>query len=238
MNKHTEWMSQEAAILASGAMISLAILLHGYITLSDSKQNTNTGTNLADTPITTLVPESIKKDDHIYGNKDAELVLIEYSDTECQFCKRFHQTAKAVVDESQGKVAWVFRHYPLDMHPRANKEAEAVECAGELGGEIALWKYLDTIFEITPANNQLDPNELPKIAAQVGLDVQKFTTCLDSGKYASRVNRDKAEGATYGVSGTPHTFLMKKDGDNLTLVQVISGAQPKETVQAIIASAK
>lgn len=237
MNKHTEWMSPEAATLAAGAMISLAILLHGYMVRPETGA-VGTETQKAAAPTATLAPESIKKDDHIYGSKDAKLVLIEYSDTECPFCKRFHETAKSIVDESQGKVAWVFRHYPLDMHPRANKEAEAVECAGEVGGEVGLWKYLDKIFEVTPANNQLDPSELPKIAAQVGLDVAKFTTCLDSGKYASRVARDKTEGAKYGVTGTPHTFLMKRDGDKLTLVQVISGAQPKQAVEAFIAAVK
>lgn len=228
-------MSPEAATLAAGAMISIAILLHGYMVKPTTSTNTPTPSNA---PTVTAAPETVKKDDHIYGSKDAELVLVEYSDTECPFCKRFHETTKSIVDESNGKVAWIYRHYPLDMHPKANKEAEAVECAGEVGGEVGLWKYLDRIFEVTPANNQLDPNELPKIAAQVGLNVDAFSTCLNSGKYASRVSNDKTEGAKYGVSGTPHTFLMKKKGDKLTLVQVISGAQPKEAVAAFIAAAK
>ncbi|MFA5827709.1 MAG: thioredoxin domain-containing protein, partial [Candidatus Paceibacterota bacterium] len=131
---------------------------------------------------------AISATDHIRGDINAPIKIVEYSDTECPFCKRFHVTMQQVMNEygKNGKVAWVYRHSPIDsLHPKARKEAEATECANELGGNDKFWEYIDRVYEITPANNGLDPLELPKIATYVGLNVTDFNTCLDSGKYAA-----------------------------------------------------
>jgi protein-disulfide isomerase len=107
--------------------------------------------------------DPVTEKDHISGDTKAELVIIEYSDPECPFCKRFHETMTQVMSEygKAGKVAWVYRHFPLDaIHSKARKEAEAIECAGELGGNEKLWEYVNTLYKITPANNQLDPTLL------------------------------------------------------------------------------
>ncbi len=85
--------------------------------------------------------------DHIIGSKDAEIIVIEYSDTECPFCKRFHETMHQAVDAYDGKVAWVYRHFPLtSIHPLAESGAIASECAATLGGNDMFWKYLDALF--------------------------------------------------------------------------------------------
>jgi protein-disulfide isomerase len=107
--------------------------------------------------------DPVTEKDHIAGNPSADLILVEYSDPECPFCKKFHTTMLQVMDTygKDGKVAWVYRHFPLDaIHSKARKEAEAIECAGELGGNDKLWAYLNKLEEITPANNQLDPSLL------------------------------------------------------------------------------
>jgi protein-disulfide isomerase len=107
--------------------------------------------------------DPVTEKDHIAGNPQADLMIVEYSDPECPFCKRFHETMMQAMDEygKQGKVAWVYRHFPLDsIHSKARHEAEAVECAGELGGNEKFWEYLNKLEEITPANNQLDPTLL------------------------------------------------------------------------------
>ncbi len=101
--------------------------------------------------------------DHIAGNAQADIIIVEYSDTECPFCKKFHETMIQVMDEygKSGKVAWVYRHFPLDaLHKKARKEAEATECAAELGGNDKFWEYLNLMMKITPANDQLDLNLL------------------------------------------------------------------------------
>lgn len=129
----------------------------------------------ADTDKSTQVPVaelSLRSDDHVLGNPNADVLIIEYSDTECPFCKQFHETMHQVMDQygKDGKVAWVYRHSPIDqLHPKARKEAEALECANEQGGNDAFWKYADKLFEITPSNNGLDAAQLPVIAAMIGL---------------------------------------------------------------------
>lgn len=223
------------SIVTAGALIALSILIHGYM-LTGGANSIFTGNNNAALD-GKKYPDTIKKSDHIYGNKDAKFVFVEYSDTECPFCKMFHTTLKTIVDNSGGKIAWVYRYYPLDIHPKAPKEAEALECAAELGGEEMFWKYLDKLFVTTPANNGLDPAKLPAMASELGLDTSAFNNCLASGKYAERVNEDKKDAATYGVDGTPNTFFMKMNRGKLTMLKPINGAQPKETVQAIVDSA-
>jgi protein-disulfide isomerase len=91
--------------------------------------------------------DPISEKDHVRGDRDAQIVLIEYSDFQCPFCSRFHPTAQQVVEEFNGQVMWVYRHFPLDsIHPVARKAAEASECVAELGGNDAFWNFVDTIF--------------------------------------------------------------------------------------------
>lgn len=177
----------------------------------------------------------ISASDHIRGSIDAPIKLIEFSDAECPFCKRFHETMKEVVEGYGGKVAWVYRHFPLDgLHPKARKEAEALECANELGGNAKFWEYLDRLFEITPSNNGLDPEELPSIAGYVGLNENAFKECLSSGKYAAHVEEDVQDAQKSGGSGTPYTIIIGKDGKP---ADVINGALPYYTVRLAIEEA-
>lgn len=177
---------------------------------------------------------ALRTDDHVLGNPNANVLIIEYSDPECPFCKKFHETMHQVMDQygKSGDVAWVYRHFPLDLiHPRARKEGEAQECANELGGNDAFWKFTDKMFDITPSNNGLDPAELPRIASLIGLDVAKFNTCLASGKYADRVDRDFTSGVEVGVKGTPYSIVWnKKSGKQMP----INGAALYASVKSIL----
>jgi protein-disulfide isomerase len=174
----------------------------------------------------------VTQDEHIRGSLSSDIVVIEYSDTECPYCKAFHNTMKEVFDE-RGDFAWVYRHFPLSIHPKAYNEAVATECAADLGGNNAFWNYLDRIFEITPSNNGLDVNELPKIAEYSGLNVSEFEKCLSSGKYDSAVAEDLASGESSGVEGTPYTIILNQETGKTT---IIKGAQPKEAIIAAIES--
>ncbi|KKR36763.1 MAG: Periplasmic thiol:disulfide interchange protein DsbA, partial [Candidatus Nomurabacteria bacterium GW2011_GWE2_40_10] len=143
------------------------------------------------------------------------------------FCKRVHPTIQTLVAENAGKVAWVYRHYPIaELHPKAFHESEATECAYEQGGNDAFWKYTDRIFEVTESNNGLEASELPKIAEYVGLNVNAFNTCLASGKFKEKVQADVADGLKAGVNGTPSSFILVKG----KLVDTVPGAQPYETL--------
>ncbi len=176
-------------------------------------------------------------EDHILGSPDAPVKLIEFSDFECPFCKRFHRVMKRLMDEyvKDGKVAWVYRHFPIDeIHSKARKEAQAAECANELGGNEAFWAFSDRLFEVTPANDRLDLALLPQIAQEIGLDRVKFEACLggDSrgGKYAAHIEADVQDAIASGGTGTPYSLVIAPNGKTFA----INGAQPYRAVKSII----
>ena len=125
-----------------------------------------------------------------------------------------------------GQVAWVYRHFPLDqLHSKARKEAEATECANELGGNDAFWAYLDKLFEVTPSNDRLDLSQLPQIAEDVGLNRSQFETCLESGKFRTLIQEDFQEGLRLGITGTPYFFVNGIP---------VNGARPQPEFEEII----
>ncbi|MEK7461563.1 MAG: DsbA family protein [Patescibacteria group bacterium] len=210
------------AIVAAGVLVAGAI----YFGTGTERQTIITDTDNQTADIN-LVPVTDK--DHIIGSKSASLVIVEYSDTECPFCKTFHNTMKEVVKNYNGEVAWVYRHFPIaQLHSRASKEAEATECAAELGGNQAFWKYLDKIFETTNSNNSLDPKELPKIATAIGLDSAAFNACLSSGKYAEVITKSVEEAIKAGALGTPYSIIVTKSGQKT----LINGAEPINMVKS------
>jgi protein-disulfide isomerase len=138
---------------------------------------------------------------------------------------------KQIVEKYPNDVRWIYRHFPLDsLHSKARKEAEATECAAELGGEEKFWAYLDRLFEVTPSNDRLDLAELPNIASAVGLNRAKFEECLGSGRHAGRVAAQLLDAANAGGDGTPYTIFVSANGEKLPL----SGALPFEKIAAII----
>ena len=171
--------------------------------------------------------------DHIYGNIDAPVSLIEYSDFECPYCKRFHPTAKKIVDSYDGQVNWVYRHFPLGFHnPLAQLEAEASECAAALGGNDAFWQYADLVYERTSSNgNGLDPEMLTPIAGEIGLNEVEFEACLDSGRMTARVQEDFEEGTRIGISGTPGNIILHNESGEVT---VAAGALPFDDIRRMI----
>jgi protein-disulfide isomerase len=168
--------------------------------------------------------------DHVYGNPNAPVSLIEYSDFECPFCKRFHATANEIVDAYGGKVNWVYRHFPLSMHnPGAQKEAEASECVAQLGGNDAFWKFANAIYARTKSNGNGFPlDQLVPLGKEIGLDEKQLKECIDAAKYASRVQEDLDEGIQVGITGTPANFLLRNDTGEVILKV---GAQPSDAIK-------
>lgn len=233
--KQIQTLSIPIAIIIAGGIVAGAV----FFGLKDTPASTpvaqapNTQGTGQDAGKALLNIQPVSADDHVRGSLDAPIKIVEYSDTECPFCKRFHGTMQQVMDEygDTGKVAWVYRHFPLDqLHTKARKEAEALECAGAQGGDDTFWKYADRLFEITPSNDRLDPTELPKIAEYIGIDVSKFNECLSSGTYAGHVASDLENAIATGGSGTPWSILVAPNGVKLP----INGAQPYEAVKQLI----
>lgn len=232
------------AIILGSLIIGFSIMAAGgVITFKSAKLGKNTAADVAGVANPQPTPEKIEIEpvsasDHIRGDKNARFALIEYSDLECPFCKRFHPTAQQVLDAYKGQLMWVYRHFPLDqLHSKARKEAEATECAGELASEEGFWQLADKIYEVTPSNNGLNLEDLPKLAAEVGIDQAKFKACLDSGKYKDRVEEDYQSGLSAGVQGTPGNILLDtKTGRTV----VIPGAVPfdslKQSIDSLIKS--
>ncbi len=231
-----------------GSSIGFYVLLFSGTDTTNTNTNkttftgttTNTVTNTAPNqpsaaaPSTAVTVGEITSDDHVRGNLEtAQVVIVEYSDTECPFCKRFHPTMQQVVEEYGEQVAWVYRHFPLDsLHSKARNEAEATECAAELGGNDGFWAFLDAIYEITPSNDGLDASQLPTLAASVGIDETAFNDCLTSGRHADKVEAHSQDATKAGGSGTPYSVAVGKDGTTVP----INGAQPYTSVKSVIDS--
>lgn len=240
------------------------IIAGGMIAVSLYVVNSSKAASSGGTPVVAEEIRGVQDNDHIRGNPNADIVIVEYSDTECPFCKQFHETMKRIIEEygASGEVAWVYRHFPIpSLHPKAPKEAEALECAAELGGNEMFWKFTDMLYETTEANNALDigvyntPDDIPvgqdgtpwytektprstsdagqlsDFASALGLDVARFEECLASGKHVSRIETDVNEVVAAGGGGTPHSIMII-DGEQVP----IEGAQPYDVVKGLIDS--
>ncbi len=218
------------AIVIAGALIAGSLLYVNRATISAANQKNNPkGT---DTKAISADIRPIDSTDHILGKPDAPIVIVEYSDLECPYCKEFHQTLRQIMDDygSKGQVAWVYRHFPIvQLHSKAENEAIAAECTASLGGNDAFWKFINKVFEITPANNGLDPAELPVIAKQIGLDTTAFNSCLSAKKYKDRITADFNDAVKNGGEGTPFSVIIAAGQKT-----PVSGAYPYPAMKSII----
>ncbi len=226
-------LAMPIAVIIAGVLIAGAVIYNGGKNANGNTVNAPQQQQVAQETgdLEQMIP--VTSEDHIRGDINAPVKIVEYSDTECPFCKKFHTTMKEVMAEygKNGKVAWVYRHFPLDsLHSKARKEAEATECAAELGGNAKFWEYLDRLMEITPANNGLDASELPNIAEYVGLDKNKFNECLSSGRYAKKIQDHIDNAVATGGQGTPWSIVVGKNGKKYPL----SGAQPISAIKQLI----
>jgi protein-disulfide isomerase len=174
------------------------------------------------------------------GDRNARVVLIEFTDYQCPFCSRHVRDTLPQIESEYvktGKIRYVVREFPLEsIHPQAFKASEAALCAGDQG---KYWEMHDRLF----ANQRaLGPDQLPSHAQGLSLDEAKFTACLSGGTKAAKVRRDLAEGAKAGVTGTPAFFIGVVDGSTVKVSRAIKGAQPfaafKEAIDSTLAAQK
>lgn len=206
-------------VLLPASIVIAGVLVAGAVIWSVGKGagNAPAGPSAAATPdgpdIASLRP--VDANDHIQGPRDAAVTVVEYSDFECPFCKRFDATMKSVLASHEGQVAWVYRQYPIEgLHTKAPKESEASECVTSLGGNDAFWKFADRIFEVTPSNDGLDPATLPDIAEYAGVARGAFESCLSSGQFAASVSASVKEAEDLGIHGTPYIVFVAKKAFN------------------------
>jgi protein-disulfide isomerase len=156
----------------------------------------------------------------VRGAPDAPVTVVEFSDFECPFCKSAQGTLAQILERYSGKVKLVYRDLPLEgIHLQARRASEAARCANDQG---KFWEYHDVLFRNAP---QLAPNDLTNYAKQVGIDLPKFDTCLNSGVHKLGVQRDIDEARRLGVNATPVFFINGR---------LLSGAAPIEGFAKII----
>jgi protein-disulfide isomerase len=152
------------------------------------------------------------------GGTNAPIIMIEFSDYECPFCKRADVTVKEVMKTYGDKVRLVHRDFPLSFHAHALPAAEAARCAEAQG---KFWEYHDKLF----ASQDLSPEKLQALATEVGLDRAKFDQCVAKQQFKDGIDKDIADGTEAGVTGTPAFFI---NG------HMLSGAQPFAKFKEVI----
>lgn len=154
----------------------------------------------------------------IYGNPDARLTIVTYSDLECPFCKKFHSTPKAIVDASKGAINWQFVHFPLSFHnPAALVEAHGTECSREVAGAKHAWAFLDEVFNVTRGNGS-GVEDITRVANDVGVPIDAFRDCMRSGKYREPIQNAMEEAKRLGITSTPTTIVVDRATGNNTLI--------------------
>ena len=238
-----------AVFFVIGFFVLLVIVLGGDNSNNDSdiaKDGDNpsvAGERAGDDSAPTEIPlAQVSDNDWIRGNKDAKISIVEFSDIECPFCSRFHDTMKQVLEAYPEDVNWVYRHLPLpSLHPNAPKDAEAAECVGEIGGEDAFWEYLDTLY----ASELSSTSQLSALAVGIGIDAAAFDACFNSGTFTSKVKSQSDDGAKAadassrmdndpsndGRWGTPFSVIVA--GDEKVPVP---GAYPFDYVKQVVDS--
>jgi protein-disulfide isomerase len=164
------------------------------------------------------------------GSMSAPLVMIEFTDYQCPFCRRHHETTFEELRKkyvATGKLRYVSRDFPLDFHQNAVKAAFAARCAGEQG---KFWEMRDAMIE---HNDNLKPEELTQYAVKLALDADVLNRCIDSGRYKSAVEQDQNDGKSAGVSGTPSFVLGRLREGRVEGIQIV-GAQPFSTFESQI----
>jgi len=213
-----------AAIIIAAVLIGTSMILtggnsSGNITQSDGHRGGNTSlSNLRD----------ITNEDHILGNPGAQVSIVEYSDFECPFCARLHQTLTRIVEDFDGEVNWVYRHFPLSsIHFRAYAAAEASECVAELGGNDAFWEFADGLFS---NQSRLGTDLFGELANNLGISSSDLEACLDGNKHRAGILADRQDAINTGGRGTPHVVVINRKGDAVPF----SGALPYENIRQII----
>jgi len=221
-------MAVPLAIMVGFAMIAIAI----FFTSGNSEP-------VAQAPVTPAgqaTPSTIRavsESDYILGNPNAPIVMIEYSDYDCPFCKQFHTTMHQILDEYgvTGRLAWVYRQFPLvDLHPNAPQISEAALCVGDIGGNTAFWTFSDTVFNSREETEFTNVTKLTEFAEAAGVERMAFMECVTSDRMLDTLKADMSDGLAAGAAqGTPYTVIRVGSQE-----AVIVGAQPYDVVKGIV----
>jgi len=211
-------MTIPTAIVCGGIIIALAV----YMSMPRSSAPSVGSPSLV---------RPVSASDHILGNPAAPVVIVEYADFDCTYCKGFNDTLHQIVasEGTGGEVALVFREFPLiEIHPNAFSHARAAECAAAVAGNDAFWKFADLLF----ANQPVDPSSYGTLAAQAGISGNDFATCFASASttLGARINADRENALQVGAQGTPYSLILV----NGKAPVVMDGAYSYDAVKQLV----
>jgi protein-disulfide isomerase len=153
-----------------------------------------------------LATPEAKEGDAIFGKEDSEAKVFIFSDYQCPYCKVFYSSLRDIMKEYGDRVAFNYKHLPLDeIHPQATNASLAAACAQEQG---KFWEYSDKLYTSqTEWSATKDVAKFKQYAVALGLKSVDFNKCLDDKKYTEKIETDKQEGADFGITGTPAIFV-------------------------------
>ncbi|MFC1598247.1 DsbA family protein [Patescibacteria group bacterium] len=215
-------------LAAVGIVIALVIIFNNDDTNAESATADEQAVPEDGGPVQVEPIDSIDLENVRYTKGSGDLTFIEYSDLECPFCKTFHSTSNTVLENYNGQVAYTYKHLPLNIHPKAKREHIAAECAGQ---QDKFFEFVSEVYEVTPSNNKLEDSELFRIADELGLDSDTFTTCVDTEVTLAAVAADAMEAQGTGATGTPHSLIVDKNGKILTAFR---GALSEEQMTGVL----
>lgn len=233
---YMRWWGSVILFLGAGVLIFFFALLYEYVTIIQNQRTAQLYQSLKQfgvyNPISTTEQQiytshTLTEDDPVLGNQDASVVIIEFGDFQCPFCKRVAPVVKEIARDYADTVAIQFRDFPIEQaHPEAVNASLAAECAHEQGG---FWEYHDRLYD---TQNVFSQSHYFDIARELGLNMDMFSRCYDSQKYKNEILQDFEEGRALGVTGTPTFFI---NGSKLSgvlsydqFVQIIEGLSTKK----------
>ena len=201
-----------AGLLVSGTVIYTSSQKAGMPETKKQKEETKTEI-------------SISEKDHIRGNQEAKVTIVEYSDFQCPYCRGFHPTVKQILTDYPEEVRWVYKHFPLDsIHVQARPAAEASECVFEQKGNEGFWQFSDGLFE---NQSRLGEDLYKELASGLSLNMSQFEECVSSRKFKDKVEADYQEGIKVGVRGTPGNFVNGESVPGAVSYQTLKAAVEK-----------
>ncbi len=208
------------AIILGGIIVAIAIYVSvpKYVSTSLSAGNP-------------ALVRPVTSNDHILGNPAAQVMIVEYADFDCEYCKNFNETLRQIIatEGISGKVALVFREFPLiEIHPNALPLARAAECVAKTAGNDAFWKFTNLLF----VNQPVDPTNLGVLAATVGVSGNTFATCYANATKTvdARIMSDRQNAITIGAHGTPYSVILTANAAPV----IMSGAYSYDAVKQLV----
>lgn len=208
------------AIVVGGIIIAVAV----YVSIPEATPKSIGNPSLV---------RPVGTSDHILGNPAAKVIIVEYSDFDCDFCKGFNDTLHQIIatEGTNGEVAWVFREFPLTElkgHENAFSHSLAAECVAQVAGNDAFWKFSEALY----ANQPVDPSQYGTIAAQAGISGNAFATCYASASttLSARIMADRQNALDTGAEGTPYSLILVSGKPPV----VMDGAYPYDAVKQLV----